>query len=176
MQIDELRLNVGRVIYKDYARGDKPVILAYEGVLKDKVFKDIKSPQQLATLVMVQAMGPAAIKGAKIYAAASLLGAAFLPAGVVGALIGKDSSTAEYDRNFERVYQAGLSVLKDRGELKTDDRDKGVIKAIVDGCDVALALEKISEQKTMAVISARKLMLPKPEVAAGIQYQIEQEL
>ena len=176
LQIDELRLNVERVIYKDYSRGDKPVILAYEIALKDKVFKNIKSPEQMAALVMVQAMGPTAIKGAKIYAAATVLGAAFLPAGVVGVLVGKDSSTAEYKADYDELYDVSLSVINEIGELKNEDRGKGVIKAKVNGSDVAIKMEKTPEQKIQVTISARKLMLPKPEVAGGIQYRISERM
>ncbi|MCK5178198.1 MAG: AsmA family protein [Candidatus Omnitrophica bacterium] len=176
MRIDELRLNVERVIMKDYSLGEKPVILVYEIALKDKVFKNIKSPEQLATLVMVQAMGPAGIKGAAIYGAATLLGAAFLPAGVVGILIGKDSSTAEYRTDYDELYDVSMSVINEAGTLKSEDRAKGVIKAKVDGADVTIKLEKTQEQKVQVTISARKLMLPKPEIAGGVQYQIEKEI
>ena len=176
MQIDELRLNVERVIHKDYSQGDKPVILAYEVALKDKVFKNITSPEQLAALVMVQAMGPAAIKGAKIYGAATVLGAAFLPAGVVGVLVGKDSSTAEYKIDYDELYDVSLSVINEVGELKSDDRVGGVIKAKVNGSDIAIKLRKTPEQKIQMTISARKLMLPKPEVAGGLQYRISERM
>ena len=176
MQIDELRLNVERVILKDYGLGEKPTILAYEVGLKDKVFKNIKSPEHLATLVMVQAMGPAGIKGAAIYGAATILGAAFLPAGVVGVLVGNDSSTAEYATDYNGLYDASLSIVKEAGTLKSEDRAKGVIKAKVDGSDVAIKLEETPEKKIQVTISARKLMLPKPEIAGGIQYQIGERL
>ena len=176
MRIDELRLNVERVIYKDYSQGEKPVISAYEIALKDKVFKNIKSPEQLATLVMVQAMGPAGIKGAAIYGAATVLGAAFLPAGVVGVLVGKDSSTAEYSIGYDELYDVSLGVINEAGELKSEDRVKGVIKAKVDGSDVAIKLKKMPERKIEVTISARKMMIPKPKVAGGIQYQISEKM
>ncbi|MBN1870224.1 MAG: AsmA family protein [Candidatus Omnitrophica bacterium] len=176
MQIDELRLNVERVIMKDYSQGEKPVVLAYEIALKDKVFKDIKSPEQLATLVMIQAMGPTAIQGAKIYGAATLLGAAFLPAGAVGVLVGKDSSTAEYTVGYDKLYDVSLGLMKEIGQLKSEERGKGVIKANVNGSDVAIKLEQTSEKKIRMTISARKLMLPKPEVAGGIRFQIEEKI
>ncbi|HQP09758.1 MAG TPA: AsmA family protein [Candidatus Omnitrophota bacterium] len=176
MQIDELRLNVERVILKDYSQGEKPVILAYELALKDKVFKNIQSPQQMAALIMVQAMGPTAIQGAKIYGAATLLGAAFLPAGVVGVLVGKDSSVAEYGIGYDRLYDASVGLLKEIGALKSEDRASGVIKANVNGNDVAMKIEKTEKQKIKVTISARKMMLPKPEVAGGIQYQISERI
>ena len=172
MQIDELRLNVERVVYKDYSQGDKPEILAYEIALKDKVFINIKSPEQMATLIMVQAMGPTAIQGAKIYGAATLLGAAFLPAGVVGVLAGNDASVAEYGASFDELYDVSLALIRDIGELKSEDRANGVIKAKVYGSDIAMKIEKAKEQAIKVTVSARKMMLPKPEIAGGIQYQI----
>lgn len=176
MQIDELRLNVERIVMIDYSKGEKPIITAHEIALKDKVFKNIKSPAQLATLVMVQAMGPAGIKGAAIYSAATVLGAAFLPAGVVGVLAGNDSSTAEYAIGYDRVYDASLSIVNEIGELISEDRASGVIKAKVYDADVTLKLKKTPERKIKVTISARKMMLPKPEISGGIQYQIEEKI
>jgi hypothetical protein len=176
MQVDELRLNIERVVYEDYSQGDKPVILGYDLAFKDKVFKDIKSPEEMATLIMLQAMGPATIQGAAIYGAATVLGVAFLPAGAVGVLVGNDSSIAEYEISYEKLYDISLALLKEIGELKSEDRASGVIKAKVNGNDIAIKMEKMKDQKIKVTVSARKMMLPKPEVAGGIQYQISEQI
>lgn len=175
MQIDELRLNVERVVVIDYSQGEKPSIIAHEIGLKDKVFKNIKSPEQLATLVMIQAMGPAGVKSAAIYGAATVLGAAFLPAGAVGILVANDSSVAEYVHKYDTIYKVSLDLIKEIGEVKSEDSGAGVIKAKVDGNDITVKLEK-TDKKVQVTISARKMMLPKPTIAGGIQYQIEQKL
>jgi len=95
MQFDVVKLNLGKVIVKDYRKGEPPTILAYNIGIDDKEYKNITSAQEFVTLVMIQAMGPAAIKGAGIYAAATVLGVAFLPAGVAGVLLGTDSGIEE---------------------------------------------------------------------------------
>ena len=48
-------------------RGKEPLVQVFDVNLKDKTYKDIQSAQQLAALIMVEAMKPTAIKGAKIY-------------------------------------------------------------------------------------------------------------
>ena len=177
MRIDEVRLNLGRVVYKDYSQGgDRPKVNVYDIGIKDKVYKNIKSAQQFAALVMVEALGSTAIQGAKIYGAATLLGVGFLPAGVAGALVGQDSGVQEFVRSAESAYRAALKAVREMGELKSENRDAGVIKAKVDGADVAVRVEAVGGSKSKLTVSARKFLLPKPEIANGVLYQIEQEL
>ncbi|MDP2653303.1 MAG: hypothetical protein Q8Q08_04655 [Candidatus Omnitrophota bacterium] len=175
MQIDEMRLTVGRVIFKDYTKGTEPKIEVFDVGMKDKVFKNITSAEQMATLIMVQAMSPTAIQGAKIYGAAAILGVGFLPAGVAGMLLGNDDSTADVSQGFDKAYDTALAVVKETGELKSEDRAKGVIKVKIDGADVAIAVEKSAKGSTIKV-SARKFMIPKPEVAGGVLYRITERL
>ncbi len=176
MQIDILKLNLGQVVQKDYSKGDKPVIQATDIGINDKEFKNITSAQQFATLVLVQAMGPAAIKGAKIYAASALLGAGFLPVGVAGVLLGETGDTAEYNADFNKTFKAVLTVVQQMGDIKTEDSTSGVIKAKVDGADVTVRVIKVENKKTEVKISARKLMVPKPKIARGVLHQISEKL
>ena len=65
MKIDQATLNLGKVVVKDYTKGEPPSIQAYDiGV--NKTFKNITSAEQLVTLVLVQAMGPTALRNAAI--------------------------------------------------------------------------------------------------------------
>jgi len=174
MQIDEVILNLGQVVVKDYTVGEKPSVVAHEIGIKDKVYKNISSAQELAALIMVQAMGPAAMTGAKIYAAAAILGVGFLPAGIAGVLIAKDSGVREFNSELTKVYEAVLKTIQESGELKSENRESGIIKAKIDGADIAIVLRVIEEQKTEVTVSARKMMLPKPKIANGILYQISE--
>lgn len=176
MQIDLMRLNVGQVIFKDYTKGEEPVITVYDVGLRDKEFKDITSAQQMATLIMVQAMGPTAIKGAKIYGAAAILGVGFLPAGVVGIMIGKDDSTADFDVKFDKAFAVALDVIKENGELKSEEKAKGTIKAKMDGADITIVIAEKTKSSVTITASARKMMLPKPEIAGGVIYKITEKL
>ncbi|MCR4337657.1 MAG: AsmA family protein [Candidatus Omnitrophica bacterium] len=176
MQIDILKLNIGQVVYKDYSKGEPPTVQSYDVNLRDKVFKNITSPEQLVLLIMTQSLSQTAIKGAKIYAAASILGVGFLPAGIAGALLGEDHASEKFRSSFDKVFNQSLAVIKKIGELKSEDKFQGIIKAKVDGCDVAIKIEPPLDGNVRVVVSARKMLLPKPQVAGGVLYQISQEL
>ena len=176
LKIDVLRLNVSKVIYKDYTQGKEPLVQVFDVNLKDKTYKDIQSAQQLAALVMVEAMKPTAIKGAKIYGVAAILCAGFLPVGIAGTLLGKDSGKVEFPVSFDRAYQAALDVLGKNGTIFSTDKTEGLIKADVNGHNVTAKIAKLDQGRMEIVIAARKLLIPRPEVARGILYQIQEEL
>jgi len=176
IQIDEARLNLGKVVVKDYSKGDLPIIFAYDIGVKDKVYKDIKSAEQFALLVMLEAMGPAGLKGAAIYGAATVLGVAFLPAGVVGVLVGKDSSISEFKSSREQAYKKVIGLIKDIGSITKEDKNAYLIEAKVYGGDVTIKIDEKNKRNSEIKIKARRLMLPKPEIAGGIMYQISKIL
>ena len=176
MQIDVLTLSVGKVIYEDYSKGDKPSVQAFEVGLKEKTYKNITSAQQLAALIMVEALGPTTIKGAAIYSAATLLGVGFLPAGVAGVLIGKDSSQLNFNADFQRVFDVSLGVIKNMGTLTQQDAASGVLKGKVDGCNTAIKIKQNQDGSTQVTVSARKYLLPKPEIAGGVLHEISGKL
>lgn len=176
MQMDVVKLNIDHIVYKDFSQSEQGQILVYDVNLKDKIFKNITSPQQLAILIMVQAMGPTAIKSAAVYGAATVLGVAFLPAGVAGILIGKDSAVETWSESTDRIYRTSLEVINKIGKLKDENKDKGVINSTAYGADVQIVLKKSDNGKTQMTVTARKTMMPKPEIAAGVLYQIEERL
>jgi len=176
IRIDEAHLNLGQVVVKDYTKGEPPSIQAYDSGVYNKVFKDINSAEQFAALIMVQAMGPTALRSAGIYGAASVLGVAFLPAGVAGVLLGKDSGAGEYQVDFKKAYAVAKEVVQIRGEIVAEDQSKGFIKAKVDGSDIKIQITSKDKNKVTIDASARQMMLPKLEVAQGVLYQIAEKL
>ena len=86
LRIDVATLNLGKVVVKDYTKGERPSVQVYDIGVHNKTFKDIKSAEQFVALVMVQAMGPTALKSAAIYSAATFLGVAILPLGAAAAV------------------------------------------------------------------------------------------
>lgn len=175
LQIDNLSLNIGRIVYKDYSSGPEPSVQVYE-INLEKNYKNITSAQQLVLLILAEPMKQAGIRGASIYGAAALTGAAMLPASVAAALIGKDSAQAHFEQDIERVYDVSLNVLRAKGKIVSADKNSGVIKAEIDSVRVAVKVEKLTAKKTQVTASARKYLLPKPEVANGIIYQITEKL
>lgn len=176
MRIDKLFLNVGRVVYKDYSQGEEPLVQVFDVGLSDKTYENINSAQQLAALITASALKSTAIKSAGVYGAATLLGVGFLPAGVAGALIGKDHTGGTFQKNLSTVYEAALKVLEGSGQVNSKDKESGLIKATVDGADVTVKLTELGRSETQVTVSARKLLIPRPETAAGILYKIEQKL
>jgi hypothetical protein len=177
-QIDELKLNIGRVVYKDFSKGEPPVVQAYETPLQNKSFKNITSVPQMITLVLVQGLGPTAIKSGGLYAAATVLGVGFLPAGILGAVVADDDTTFEFKgKSLDVIVAALLKVIEqNKGTVKSSDKATGAVSAKVSGADIDVKMEKPSRGVVKVTIQARKFMLPKPEIASGILYQLQQEL
>lgn len=176
LQIDELILNLGKIVYRDYTVGETPSVQVYDLGIKGKTYVNIKSAQQLITLIMAEALKPTAIQSAKVYAANAILGAGFLPAGVAITLMGKDSAQEDYDIPYAKVYATTLATLKEIGAVKSENETNGSIKALVDKNDVSVEVKKLNDKTTRLKVSARRLLLPKPEAAGGVALQISEKL
>lgn len=176
IQIDLLKLNVGEVIVKDYTKGEPPMVQAYPAGINNQEFKNITSVQALTALIMMEAMGPTALKSAGMYTAATVLGVGFLPAGVAGVLIGKDSAEQEFSVSGDKVYKTVLKLVGEIGEMVSENKDKQLIKAKVSGADVNIRLEQPGPAKTIVKVSARQMMIPKPAVAGGVLHQLSEKL
>ena len=176
LKIDELILSVGKVVYRDYTVGQEPSVQVYEVNIKDKVYKNITSAQQLTALIISEPLKKTAISSAKVFAASTILGVGFLPAGVAITLMGKDSGQQTFNMPFDNVYEASLSLLKKSGSVTAENEKAGTIKAVVNKNDIHVQVKKITEKTTQLVVSAKKFFLPKPEIANGILLQISEKL
>ena len=175
MQIDMLKLGMGKIILKDYSSGGEPVIKVYD-INIHKVYKNITSAQQLTALILTEPMKAAGIQGAKIYGVAMLAGVAVLPVAIVATFAGKDSVAEDFSVDFDRVYNTSLSVLKVMGRISREDKGAGVISAEVNSAKVELRVNKKASNKTEIFVSARRYLLPRPEVAGGVLYEISSKL
>jgi hypothetical protein len=175
LRIDVLKLNIGRVVSEDFSRGKEPFIEVYNLNIK-KTLHNITSPQQLALYILTEPMKAAGIKGATIYGIAALAGSAILPVAVATTFLGKDSSVVEFKAGFDKAYEASLDAMKRSGKVKKAEKTSGVISADVEGADVSLEVKALAAGTARVTVSARKLMMPKPEIAAGILYKVEKEL
>lgn len=177
LQIDYLSLSIGRIVYKDFSKGEKPSIEIFEVNIKNKVYKNITSAHALAALVLVEALKPAAIKGAKIYALSGLAGVSlFSPAGVALLFTGKDSAQASFEKSYDTVYKSSLEIMNKNGKVQLEDKPAGVIKGEVNKVNVTVKIAKINGKTVRITVTARKYLLPKPQVASSILYQISQKL
>ncbi len=175
LSIDVMKLSLDRTVYMDYTRSNQPVVKVFDVGFKDKVFKNIKSVQQLSIVILTQGMGPAAIKTAAIYGVATILGASFLPVGMVAVLIGKDSTEEEYTADFGHVYGAALTLLKDENGFVSEDRSHGIIKGNIDGSTLTVQIQQVGDRVHVSA-SSRKMMIPRHEIASGYMYQLSNRL
>lgn len=176
MQIDELVLSVGKVIMKDYTAGKEPSVEVFDIGLKEKKFKNIKSAQQLAALILAEPLKHTTIKSAGIYGAATVLGVGLLPVGVAATLIGKDSAQETLQAPYEKVFETTVITLKKIGKITRQNETNGTIKAGVDGFAVSIEMKSEDKNTTDITISARKFAIPQPQKAAGILRQISENL
>jgi len=175
MQIDLLKLNIGQVVFKDY-QPQKPFTQVYQVNVKNKEYKNITSAQSLASLIIVQAMAPTAIKGAAIYGASGLAGVAFLPLAAAVMFTGKDSDSAELNINSKKVFDAATKAILNMGRIISSSGPKGQLNAEVNGHNINIDIKEISRGKSLITVSAKKLAMPKPEAAAGVLFEIKKIL
>ena len=174
--VDRMRLSVERVIFTDYQKGSPPEVQVYEHVLRGKTYKHITAVRQLVVVVLMQAMSPTAVKSAGISAAAALSGAALLPVAVLGVMAAKDDATAELSHGARETLRKMEAFLKDIGKVTRSDRDRGELWGKARGCDVYVHVESLGFGRSRVTITARKLLLPQPAVAAGLLYQLRERL
>ena len=174
MQIDLLKLGIGKIVSKDYSPGKEPVVYVYD-VNIHKSYKNITSVQELAALIMIEPMKAAGIQTAGIYGVAMVAGVAILPVGIAATFAGKDSVQQEFALSFEEVYGAALAVLSRKGKV-TEEKAAGVIRGNVDSAWVTVKISNKIAKITKVVVSARKYLFPKPKIAGGVLYEIAEKL
>jgi predicted secreted protein len=91
-------------------------------------------------------------------------------------LAGSDSGTLDVDQSFDQTYRATLETLKGMGEIKTENKAQGIIKAVVSKADVTARISQSTEKTTRIVVSAREMLLPKPEIAKGVVLKLSEKL
>lgn len=188
MQIDVLKLTVGKVIYKDYSMGDKPAVINLDVDIKDKTYRDITSAQQVGIIVLKEVVGYKIVKDTVFKGVASAIDVEqkmediTKTAGNVLFDTGKKFLGKEDDRGidfnvgYDKIYQVILKTIQEMGEVTKDDKDSGVVKAKVDGSDVTVEISKKGTEKVQVKVSAKKFMIPKPEVAKEILSKITENL
>jgi hypothetical protein len=174
-KIDVLKLNIEQVIVEDDGK-TPPVIEAYDLNLKDKTILNVNSVPKLVGLVLFEALKPTALQSAGMYAATTLLGVGFLPGLALGVAIANDKAASDMAHSFDQVYQGILQLVQQLGQVKNQDHSSGKISAKVYGCDIAIEVQDQGWGKSRITIKARKYYLPKPEIAAGLLYQLKEGL
>jgi len=178
MQIDTLRLDIGKIIYKDYSAGAEPIVKAYD-INMHKTYKNITSVQQLIALILIESMKETGIKSAKIYGLSLLAGTggiAIIPAAVATIFTTKDSVQQNLPAGFDKTYAVSYDVLKNMGKVTDENKETGVIAANIDSAQATVKIDKKSFNETSITVSARKFFFPKPEIAKKIIDEISKKL
>ncbi len=175
-KIDVLKLNIGQVIVEDDSKTPS-LIEVYDLNLKDKTIRNVDSVPKLVGVVMFEILKPTALQSAGLYAATTLLGVAFLPGLAVGVAIANDEAVSQLPNSFDQTYQHSLQLIKRlEGHIKKTDAVAGKISAKVYNCDISIEIQKQGWGRSKIIIKARKYYLAKPEIAAGLLYQLKEEL
>lgn len=182
MYIDVVTLSIGKVIYKDYTKGDQPYVKSFDAGVKEKTYRDITSAQQFGTLVLKEAIGQKVIKEAIVKEVASALGVESLTgkaadiADIAKNFLGKDSSSADFNVDYNIAYKVTLETIQQIGKVTKDDKNSGLIKAKVDGSSVKVEITKKATEKVQIKVSARKFVIPQPKLTEEILSKITEEL
>jgi len=175
-KIDVLQLNIEQVVVEDDSK-TPPLIEAYDLNLKNKTIRNVDSVPKLVGVVMFEVLKPTAIQSVGLYAATTLLGVAFLPGLAIGVAIAKDDAFSDLPHSGSQVYQQCLQLVQRlRGQIKKTNASAGQIAAKVYDCDITIAVQDQGWGRSKIIIKARKYYLAKPEIAAGLLYQLKEEL
>ena len=78
--------------------------------------------------------------------------------------------------SFDNVYKESLEVLKRKGKITREDKSRGIMSATINSAQITVQINQKAGNKIQIVISARKYLLPKPEIAGGVLYEISERL
>ena len=176
IKIDTLRLTIGEFVYKDFSSGGKPSVSVSEINIKNKVYRNIDSVRKLVILILAGSLKQVGIRTGAIYGVATALGTTVLPAGAAAVIIGRDNSSTEFKSSLDNVYNKALNVMKKMGNLKLENKSKGVIKGNIGLTGVAISITKKDNGIIKVNVSARQYVLPKPKIAAGILHEISEAI
>jgi len=176
MQIDSMALNIGQVTWKDYSQGGEPKVETFEVNVKNKIFKNIISAQQLAINLILEAIKPTAIKTAGIYGSAVFVGDQYIPPVVKNLLTSKNYAEAEFTSGYDRAYKVCLETIKSQGQVSKENKPTGEIKAIVNGNDVSVTVSKTFDNKVQVIVKASKFLIPQTAAASEILFKLSEKL
>ncbi|MBD3245546.1 MAG: hypothetical protein GF333_00860 [Candidatus Omnitrophica bacterium] len=102
-----------------------------------------------------------------------LVGAGIL----TGYALGNDSASGNIKTEYRALWDEALFTLQDmEAEIVNRNESKGVLKARILEYDVTVAINTITPEMQRLKVSARKLLLPKPQFAQKVFFNIIEDL
>lgn len=96
--------------------------------------------------------------------------------GAVGAYaVSKDTIQGETDKPYDGLWKASLTVGRIRGNIKTEDYEKGYVELTAEGAQVWIRLIRLTKATTRLRIAARKNHMPALDLAQDIYTKIMEE-
>ena len=182
IEFDKLILNVDEVVYKDYSKGERPRTEAYNVNIRAQGFESIPSVDDVFGKIIMESLSKTAIKGVAMFGLAAVAGGVvagpvIIPIGIAAIVLsGKDSYKATIEEAYDDVYETCMKSAKEMGESISGDKALGVIRVKVPGANVTIKVVKQNDKEAELTVSARKLMISKPRIAAGVLCDIYQNL
>lgn len=92
---------------------------------------------------------------------------------VAGYSLSNDSAVGTVRISYRKLWDIALSQVEYmRGEKVDADESKGTIKADINGYEVVIRIDTLTNNDQRLRVKARKFMLPKPEFAQNIFVKI----
>lgn len=110
LQIDSLRLKIGKVLYKDYSRGGSPSVQEFNISLDEK-YTNIDNPYSLVTLILVKAMMGTTISGLTNFDLNGLKG------NISGTLGTAQKAAAQAKETVAKTTQAVTKTAQEAGKV-----------------------------------------------------------
>ncbi len=82
------------------------------------------------------------MKSTTIYGIVAVTGIGMIPAAAESIIFGKDHVLTELDQEFQAVYEACVTTLRQVGELSKENKENGIIKGKASGCSINIMLTK----------------------------------
>ncbi len=175
-KIDLLRLNIEQLVQITRQKDQEPFIKVFEYPARNKVFRNITSPEQMVILVLLEGVGKATLQSVALQAAGAYFGVNTLPVSFAGIMLKKDNTAGQWPISKEQARQACLDVIERAGELLADKKEEGVLKAKIYGAHITIRITGEKENLTRIRVYARKFFLSRKELAAGVLYQIAEQI
>lgn len=123
IQIDELRLKIGKVLYKDYSRGGEPRVREFD-VNIDEEYKNITNPYTLVSLIVVKALMNTTIASLANFDLKGLSGS------ISDTLAGAQKIAGETAKQAQAAVQEATSAANTAGETvsQTTNALSGALK------------------------------------------------
>lgn len=176
IEIDLFTLSIGRVVSQTYDSNGRLASKTYNLDIINQNYKDIPDIEHLIVLMVQKSLEKTAIKGSAFLGVLSASGAGLLPLGITAIIVSKDSAQVNFKSSFDKVYDASLEIIRQKGRITSANKQDGLIKAELAGHSVVFKVAKVNASNTKIRISSRKTFLPKAEFSRDLLYQVSERL